>query len=190
IASGVLVAYSMASGFGASKTWSVRPGLAIDHMVKKANQEKNWTTPNLRMVSGISEMFLTTSLSVFASPAFYSRSARNASRSSGGYSSVVKTVYKMDKMKTMAPTANAICTDMGTTPGSASLLTPSLEMKSGRFEATQVLIPMMSVCTTNPKERWLSGSLSATKARNGSMEMFIEASRIHKPPAAIHKTLL
>ena len=37
-----------------------------------------------------------------------------------------------------------------------------------------------------PRVRCSSGSRSATKARNGSMLMLMEASRIHSSPAAIH----
>ena len=39
----------------------------------------------------------------------------------------------------------------------------------------------------NPRVLCSSGSLSATKARNGSIEMLIEESNIQSNPAAIHK---
>ena len=39
-----------------------------------------------------------------------------------------------------------------------------------------------------PLERCDSGSLSATKARKGSILMFIEESKTHNKPAATHKT--
>ncbi len=38
----------------------------------------------------------------------------------------------------------------------------------------------------NPVVRCSEGRLSPTKARNGSMEMLIEASMIHSMPAATH----
>ena len=53
-------------------------------------------------------------------------------------------------INTKAPIAKAILTDGGTTPGPASLDTPSLVTTHGRLLAIQVPIPMISVCTTNP----------------------------------------
>jgi hypothetical protein len=46
--------------------------------------------------------------------------------------------------------------------------------------------PTKRLCVAKPRVRWLSGNRSATKARNGSMLMLIDASRIHRSPAAIH----
>jgi hypothetical protein len=46
-------------------------------------------------------------------------------------------------------------------------------------------MPMKSACITNPDVRCDGGSLSATNARNGSIEMLIDASRIHSSDAAI-----
>src|SRR5690606_17020859 len=109
-----------------------------------------------------------------------------ASISSGGYSVVLNTVYRILNKKTNAPIANAIFTDMGTTPMGAASLTPSLDIIQGRLLATQVPIPIINVCTTKPYERWESGSLSATKALKGSIEILMDASKIHKNPAAIH----
>ncbi len=48
---------------------------------------------------------------------------------------------------------------------------------------------MKNDCITNPAVRWDTSSLSATKARNGSIEMLIEASSIQRRPAAIHSAL-
>jgi hypothetical protein len=45
---------------------------------------------------------------------------------------------------------------------------------------------MNNDCMTKPVVRCDTGSLSATNARNGSIEMLIDASRIHSRPAAIH----
>ncbi len=46
-------------------------------------------------------------------------------------------------------------------------------------------MPMKNDCMTKPAVRWSVLSLSATKARNGSIETLIEASRIQSSPAAI-----
>ena len=56
----------------------------------------------------------------------------------------------------------------------------------GMAEATTAPTPMKKLCMANPDVRCSSGSRSATNARNGSMEMLIDASRIHSKPAAIH----
>ena len=55
----------------------------------------------------------------------------------------------------------------------------------GRADAITEPRPMNRLCTANPRPRCLSGSRSATKARNGSMLMLMELSRIHSRPAAI-----
>ncbi len=49
--------------------------------------------------------------------------------------------------------------------------------------------PMKSDCITKPAVRWPASSLSATKARNGSMLTLMDASRIQSSPAAIHSAL-
>jgi hypothetical protein len=51
------------------------------------------------------------------------------------------------------------------------------------------LMPIMSDCITNPDVRCDSSSLSATNARNGSIEMLIDASRTQSSVAAIHRLL-
>ncbi len=56
----------------------------------------------------------------------------------------------------------------------------------GSDDETTAPRPMSSVCTEKPNGRCSSGSMSATKARNGSMVMLIEASRIQSNPTAIH----
>src|SRR5690606_30155159 len=171
-------------GAGLLKICSVKAGLAKLHMVKKANQLKNWIRPNFFMVDGIFPiLFPISARKLF----FLARSFSKASMSSGGYSEVLNTVYRILNIKTNAPMAKAILTDIGTTPEGAASLTPSLEIIQGRLLATQVPIPMINVWTTNPYERWESGNLSATKARKGSMEILMDASKIHKNPAAIHK---
>src|SRR6056300_1966655 len=125
----------------------------MDHMQKNANQEKNWTTPNFFMVKGMFPIFFPTSRRVLIKPDFSFCSALNASISSGGYSSVVKTVYRMANKNIAAPIPKATFTDIGTTPGAASLLTPKELINKGRLDATHVLTPMIKVCTTKPKLR-------------------------------------
>jgi hypothetical protein len=49
-------------------------------------------------------------------------------------------------------------------------------------------MPMKNDCMTKPAVRWSVSSLSATKARNGSIETLIEASRIQSSPAAIQRS--
>ena len=69
----------------------------------------------------------------------------NASKSLGGYSDVVRIVYKILKKKTNPPTAKATLTDIGTIPDSAELLKPSQVTIVGRLLAIQVPIPIISV---------------------------------------------
>ena len=45
---------------------------------------------------------------------------------------------------------------------------------------------MKKLCIANPVGRCDAGSWSPTKARNGSIEILIEASSTHNMPAAIH----
>jgi hypothetical protein len=46
-------------------------------------------------------------------------------------------------------------------------------------------MPMKSDCITKPAVRCVTSSLSATKARNGSIETLIDASSTQSSPAAI-----
>ena len=71
--------------------------------------------------------------------------ALKASISFGGFSFVVKTVYKILIKKTKAPIPNAIFTDSGNIPGAASSENPRLETNQGKLEATQVPIPIIKV---------------------------------------------
>ena len=50
-------------------------------------------------------------------------------------------------------------------------------------------MPMNSDCITKPAVRCDASSLSATNARNGSIEMLIDASRIQSSAAAIQSVL-
>ena len=70
--------------------------------------------------------------------------------------------------------------------GGASLLTPNRVVRSqGRIDATTAPVPMKKLCIANPVIRCDAGRLSPTKARNGSIEMLMEASMIQSMPAAI-----
>jgi hypothetical protein len=54
------------------------------------------------------------------------------------------------------------------------------------MEATTAPAPMKKLCMAKPVVRCTEGRLSPTKARNGSIEMLMEASMIHSIPAATH----
>ncbi len=58
-------------------------------------------------------------------------------------------------------------------------------MIHGSDEAMTAPSPMKIDCMAKPRVRCSSGSRSATKARNGSMLMLMDASRIQSSPAAI-----
>ena len=55
------------------------------------------------------------------------------------------------------------------------------------MEATTAPVPMKKLCIAKPVVRCSEGRLSPTKARNGSIEMLMEASMIHSIPAATHR---
>ena len=116
------------------------------HMVKNASQLKNCTMPMRSICGGIAS----TSRTMSRTRLPWRRSSRKRCMSSGGSSRVVATDTMTLARKTNAPTANATCTDGGTTPGPASLLTPSQATNHGRLLATQVPMPMIRVCTTKP----------------------------------------
>ena len=92
------------------------------HMLKNDSQLKNCTTPMASICRGMCRMLW--KISAMKLPEDFFSSAKRA-RSSGGYSLVVNTVTRMLTRNTNAPTANATFTDSGTTPGPASLDTPS-----------------------------------------------------------------
>ncbi len=70
----------------------------------------------------------------------------------------------------------------------AWLLTPNRCVKSqGSMEATTAPVPMKKLCMANPVTRCAAGRLSPTKARNGSIEMLMDASMIQSIPAATHR---
>ena len=52
------------------------------------------------------------------------------------------------------------------------------------MEATTAPVPMRKLCIAKPVVRCSEGRLSPTKARNGSIEMLMEASMIQSIPAA------
>src|ERR1041384_6451420 len=59
----------------------------------------------------------------------------------------------------------------------------------GSAEAITAPDPMKKLCIAKPRVRSDASRRSATNARNGSMEMLIEASRIQRSPAAIQRLL-
>src|SRR5215471_14297415 len=73
-------------------------------------------------------------------------------------------------------------------PGGATFATPNLVvMIDGSFDATYAPTPMKRLCIANPVTRCCAGRLSPTNARNGSIEMLIDASMIHSIPAATQR---
>src|SRR6186713_2868860 len=59
----------------------------------------------------------------------------------------------------------------------------------GIDDASTAPSPMNKLCIAKPRGRSPGGSKSATNARNGSIEMLIDASRIQSNPAAIQSVL-
>ncbi len=59
----------------------------------------------------------------------------------------------------------------------------------GSIPATTAPTPMKKLCIAKPVPCCGSGNLSATKARKGSIETLMLASRIHSRPAAIQSVL-
>ena len=71
-------------------------------------------------------------------------------------------------------------------PSGAVFATPNqFVINQGRMDAITAPVPIKKLCIANPFVRCSEGNISPTKARNGSIEMFIEASIIHNIPAAI-----
>jgi len=67
------------------------------------------------------------------------------------------------------------------------LATPNTLVSSqGSIEATTAPVPMKKLCIAKPVVRCDEGRLSPTNARNGSIEMLMDASMIHSIPAATH----
>jgi len=60
----------------------------------------------------------------------------------------------------------------------------------GMYDAATLPRPIKKLCIEKPSGRCSFGSMSATNARNGSMLTFMEASRIQRRPAAMHKAPL
>ena len=116
------------------------------------------------------------------------RARSNAAMSSGGNSVVVATVHSTHTRKTRAPAWNEYFTDSGM-PLAVLPLTPSCPSTYGSALARLAPMPMKSDCITKPDVRCSGGSLSATNARNGSIEMLIDASSTHSRLAAIHSVV-
>jgi hypothetical protein len=76
--------------------------------------------------------------------------------------------------------------DVSGMPLAVAPSTPSQRSSQGSALAMLAPTPMKNDCITKPAVRCWTLSLSATKARNGSIEMLMEASRIQSRLAAIH----
>ena len=111
-------------GIAAWYTCSVSAGVAKDHIVKKANQLKNCTTPNFHITAGMDLKLWAISMMPLKKPLLSAFCLRKASRSAGGSSVVVKTDHKIDAMNTVAPMANDQMTESGTCPSGALSDTP------------------------------------------------------------------
>ena len=74
----------------------------------------------------------------------------------------------------------------GIPPAPFSRETPNqVTNNPGRNPAMKEAAPMNMLCMAYPYDCCSSSRLSATNARNGSMVMLMQESRIHKVPAAI-----
>ena len=98
------------------------------------------------------------------------------------------TVQSTASRNTTAPTWKEYFTVSGM-PLAVLPDTPSLLRMSGSALARLAPMPMNSDCMTKPAVRCDVFSLSATKARNGSIEMLIEASSTQSRLAAIQSEL-
>jgi hypothetical protein len=75
-------------------------------------------------------------------------------------------------------------TELGISPAAAVFEIPNqLVIMCGRSEAMIVPIPRKKLCIENPILRCSEGSISPTKVRKGSIEIFIDASIIQSIPA-------
>ncbi len=155
-------------------------------MQKRPSHVKICTGASWRIVRGISRKAAMISLKPAAKPCFSRRILSNASMSSGGYSLVVNTVQSTASKNATAPIwkANFIVNGM---PLAVLPEMPKRRNASGSQPANVAPNPMKNDCITNPVVRWSAFSLSATKARNGSMLTLILASKIQSSPAAIHR---
>jgi len=110
-----------------------------------------------------------------------------AAEASGGYSLVVNIVHSTAARNTAAPKVNESFTAAGTACADAAAPdTPARVSSHGSADAITAPNPINRLCMANPWVRCSSGNRSATKARNGSMLMLIDASNIQSRPAAIH----
>ena len=155
-------------------------------MQNRPSQVKSCTTASCFIVFGMSRTASPTSVSSAPTPDFSFRHRSNASRSSGGYSVVVITVQSTASRNTTAPIWKEYFTESGI-PLAVLPATPSLLMMNGSALARLAPMPMNSDCMTKPFVRCDVSSLSATKARNGSIDMLIEASSTQSRLAAIQR---
>ena len=145
---------------------------------------KSCTTASCFIVAGMFRMVWSISRNQLPRPRVSARLRSNSAMSSGGYSFDVKIVQSTAKSRAKAPTWNEYLTVRGT-PLTVESSTPSLRNISGSALAMAAPAPMKNDCMTKPVVRCSGTSLSATKARNGSIEMLTLASRSHRKSTAI-----
>src|SRR5262249_34853824 len=122
------------------------------------------------------------------SPRRLRRARSNAAGSSGGNLDVGITVQSTATRNTAAPIWNEDFTQSGIPPALLDV-TPRRLKSNGRPFARLAPTPMKNDCITKPAVRCDASSLSATNARNGSIEMLIDASRIQRRVAAIQSAV-
>ena len=159
------------------------------HMQKSPSQVQTCTSASCRIVVGMVRTAARISRAPAAMPALAVLSRSKAARSSGGFSLVVSTVYSTAPKNAAAPTMNDRRTVAGIVPGALAATPNQLVSIHGIAEAITAPNPMKMLCMAKPRVRSCGGSRSATNARNGSIEILIEASRIQSSPAAIHRAL-
>ena len=116
-----------------------------------------------------------------------------SSSSAGGISGVREVDHNTDPIEQMAPKKKDPKTQYGMPERPSSVVVSPLiqrwKKKSERF-ARVMPRPVKKLCVRKPMARWDGGSLSAMKARYGSIAVLFPASRIHSRPTAIQSALL
>ena len=155
-------------------------------MQNSPSQVKNCTTASCLIVFGISRMRLEDLASSCADPPRSPSARSNAASPRADTPSSCSTVQSTARRNTAAPIWNEYFTVSGIAARACSPATPKhCVSMHGSASARLAPMPMNSLCITKPVRRCASVSLSATKARNGSIEMLIDASSIQSRPAAI-----
>jgi hypothetical protein len=158
-------------------------------MQNRPSQVNSCTTASCFMVDGIARTAPTTSRTRCPTPPLARFSAWKAARSAGGSSDVVNTVHSTHARNTTAPAWNAYLTVSGI-PLGVSPTTPRRLSTHGSALARLAPTPMNSDCMTNPEVRCGPSSLSATKARNGSIDTLMLASSTQSSEAAMSTEVL